>query len=445
VVVDTDAPLASQAAVDATISPAAAIDTLRVDVLWDHLELPQTQTFSVAEVIDWPVSFGIAAPEAGGTVRFRLRAFQTAFATTEVAGGIRELVPFEGASIDRLVTVPFPAEGSSRVRVVLAFSCIGARPSFGESGTTCVDAGRAVASPAEGVEDIGDAAVATVAGSTPLAREVPCSGARETAVCVPGGFGFLGHPDIWGLPEISQLDARPLRPVVVRPFALDRVEFSVQRYRDLWNAGKLEEQPQAFGPDPDHFCTWLGPGDDANDALPVNCITPAIADAACLADGGTLPSEAQWEHAARGRGRGWVYPWGDALPPCCAASVARFSPFQGLPPICGTVEGPEPIASHLPSPDCGGLGDQSLDGVVDLGGSVTEYLRDELDAYDAPCWSTDQGILHDPICLDGTGDGRAARGGAWTTERGFCIAAARRAALGYSAGSGFRCAYEVSP
>src|SRR5262249_517729 len=135
-----------------------------------------------------------------------------------------------------------------------------------------------------------------------------------------------------------------------------------------------------------------GPDLDTNDALPVNCITWEAARRACQLASGDLPSEAQWEHAARGRGQARTFPWGDSPPDCGTASYARQAyGVIGAGVLCPGI-GPEPIGSHPASPDCEQTGDVSRDGVLDLAGSMTEATRDRALRW---CW---RGIGTDPVC-----------------------------------------------
>ena len=449
IVVDTDAPLTGQALADPAISGDASVDTLRIDVFDDAGNAYDYRDFVAPSPDDWPISFGVAAPEGGGggRVNLRIRLFRGGLATSQTLEGVIVLEPRREIAIDRILELDLPAEGVRTDAVLLSFDCLGASPSFVAPRTTCIDAARPDAPAAGGISTPGDGAPpATRAGTSARAREVACAGAAPPgAICIPGGFSILGDAALWGIADGYLEDSLPLRPVIVSPFFLDETEVTVGRLRQLLQDGaSVAPLPDLRAPaDPlKQFCTFLGPDDPANDALPVNCVTWEASRRICEAAGGSLPTEAQWEHAARGRGQARQYPWGDASPTCCAASASRAS-VAGVAIECQG-SGVEPVGSHPVSDACGGIGDVSRDGLLDLAGSVSEPLLDKIRPYGAPCWG-EGGILVDPSCQDDEASSRAARGGSWPSGLGTTLAALRRSDVGKSPADGLRCAYPGSP
>jgi formylglycine-generating enzyme required for sulfatase activity len=175
-------------------------------------------------------------------------------------------------------------------------------------------------------------------------------------------------------------------------------------------------------------CTWAPGGE--SDTLPLSCIAWQEALAVCTALGGSLPSEARWEHAARGRGRGSRFVWGDQAGTCCAASILRDQD------ACGA--GIEPVGSHVDADGSCGLADMSRDGVLDLNGSLSEHTLDANLPYDHACWGG-SGLRVEPRCDDPSGV-RVTRGGNW----GSGFAAAQLAARPFRFDEnavGLRCAY----
>ena len=149
-----------------------------------------------------------------------------------------------------------------------------------------------------------------------------------------------------------------------------------------------------------------------------------------------MPSEAQWQHAARGRGERRVFAWGDTQAECCSASIGRIA-GGGCTPF-----GPEPVESHLGSSTCDG--DVTRDGVEDMTGSVSELVRDTQTLFSDPCWtSSPLAILKDPVCTPSSN--RMAYGAGWSMAFGDAPLPIRRTFNEEDDDYGFRCAYEDTP
>jgi formylglycine-generating enzyme len=98
----------------------------------------------------------------------------------------------------------------------------------------------------------------------------------------------------------AMLGFTALRTVHLAPFAIDRYEVTVAEYRACVQAGACDLEPLVAG-DERHV---------ADAALPIVNVTWHEAVGFCAWRGGRLPTEAEWEKAARGTdGRAW--PWGD--------------------------------------------------------------------------------------------------------------------------------------
>ena len=443
-ILDVDAPVLGQLAAHPELSEDAAVDRIRIDVLdstdlerpLDSCELPAGNPSS------WPISFGIV-PDQDRRILLLVRAFRRRFALpTErhdqrrscgrVADGpVLLLEPPPEITISRLIEVPQNST-MQRFRVLLRMSCMGIPPAFPVldlPATTCIDEEHTSVAPSQGIETITEEGMPTsVAGTAPLASEVPCSAPQPPgSMCIKGGFSVQGEQRLREL-GMRRNSPVPLRPVWLSPFYLDISEFTLGQFRSL-PRDRLHEEPLRGGQlKTGDSCLW----DQGRDNMPLNCVSWRLANAVCktVHPYGRLPTEAEWEHAARGRGQGRLYPWGDRAPTCCTASLGRELPSL---PSCGI--GIEPGSMHT-GEDCQD-GDISRDGILDMGGSLREFTADSEAPYAERC-GLRQGISENPVCeRKGT---HAARGGSW---RGWLAATPLRWLYGDDPDDdlGLRCRY----
>ena len=106
-----------------------------------------------------------------------------------------------------------------------------------------------------------------------------------TWVYVPAGSFWMGSED-----DNSE---QPVHQVTVQAFRMSETEVTVGQYRRCVQAGRCQE-PGTFG-----WCSWTASPSDMED-LPVNCMRWDQARTFAKWAGGDLPTEAQWEYAARG-------------------------------------------------------------------------------------------------------------------------------------------------
>ena len=156
----------------------------------------------------------------------------------------------------------------------------------------------------------------------------------------------------------------PQRKVFLSPYSIDRVEVSVAAWRTCVQAGACSPAPLAVADE-----RFLKP------SLPITSVTWGEAAAYCAWRGGRLPTEAEWERAARGTD-GRVWPWGNVLKPN-AFNHGRFagpddagSDFIALirPDASDGATFLSPVGAH---PD-----GASPDGIYDMAGNVMEWTSD---------------------------------------------------------------------
>jgi len=446
VYVDTDAPVTEQVATNTVLAKDAAVDTLLVGVT-DSSGVIDSREFIVRAAASWPVSFGIVTPEGRNnrTVLLRLRLFLARYAEVKEAAEAFVLEPPQEVTIERLALLTLPPSGIRRVWISLASDCRGIPPA-GDDSTTCLD-GDLNSGEVGTIDELdGGDIPATRAGSWPGAFPVPCAGPPPAgSVCVPGGFAIIGGTGVQQATDTTAVNWQGLVPVRMSPFFMDVDEYSIARFRRL--SAAIPETLLPTVQEINRSCTFSTKTGRPSDSLPLNCVEWETAKLACEADGGMLPTEAQWEYAASGRGDGRSHPWGDAAATCCAASVERF---QGA---CGSLNLPETPGSHEDTTVCAGIADVSRDGVRDLAGSLSEAVADSAVPYHptgcpnpadpeaCDCWMAQgsSGALADPKC-EQAGQLPARRGGDWGSSFGSTFVAIRRSYLQY-AGAGFRCVY----
>jgi len=86
---------------------------------------------------------------------------------------------------------------------------------------------------------------------------------------------------------------------------MDRTEVTVRDYTACVKAGRCGASDIQFG------CNTPGTGKDDH---PQNCVISTDARKFCEWRGGLLPTEQQWEYAARGGAEQRTYPWGESAP-----------------------------------------------------------------------------------------------------------------------------------
>ncbi len=231
--------------------------------------------------------------------------------------------------------------------------------------------------------------------------------------------------------------------ITVGNFAMDTSEVTVARFRRYWTAGH-PDAPGSTITYPGGTLSWSGgvsePGTTAQcnwstvagalEAHPINCADWYTAQGFCVWDGGRLPTEAEWEYAARGRSVSGlpvprIYPWGNADPTGCAQ--ARWTTTGCM--------GDDGAATRRVN------GSAATGGLYDLAGNVLEWTADWHAWYDSTtCWG---GIARtNPICNDGSGGYKALHGGAWDhADVAYLRSATRFVGVPWSnGGAGFRCA-----
>jgi formylglycine-generating enzyme required for sulfatase activity len=223
-----------------------------------------------------------------------------------------------------------------------------------------------------------------------------------TMVWVPAGSFLMGSPDQEG-------------------YGNEHPQHQVRITQGFW-LGKCTVTNAQYA----RYCQATGVAlpEDSNqgDNHPVVNMTWFDAKAYCVHYGLSLPTEAQWEYAARGP-EGRKYPWGDQWDKDKCCNVGNQGPKGQTFPV-----GSFPAGA-------------SWCGVLDMAGNVWQWCQDW---YDDKYYANSP--TQDPPGPDtpgaDTGDWRVLRGGSWLNGAGLCRSAYRRfndPEHRLDLGGGFRC------
>lgn len=221
------------------------------------------------------------------------------------------------------------------------------------------------------LRDRADAAPRDASVATDVAGFGRCP---DEAVYVPGGTFTMGSADPRSAP-----DERPAHEVSLSDYCIDRVEVTAAAYTRCVTA---------------RACTRPASQNPVDDG-PVTGIDWNQAEAYCRSVGGRLPTEAEWEFAARGTD-GREYPWGAEAPSDCE----RADWSTGGASCRGV--GPSPVGSFPRG--------ASPFGALDMAGNVWEWTAD----WYARSYSA--GSANDPTGPE-QGSARVTRGGGWNNDQ----------------------------
>jgi formylglycine-generating enzyme required for sulfatase activity len=253
---------------------------------------------------------------------------------------------------------------------------------------------------------------------------------------IPGGKFFMGSDE--GLePE------KPAHRVSLTRFCIDRFEVTTADYKSCSDRGECkrasrgnewdaitDHDRKAFDP----LCNIRDP--ETKGKHPINCVTWEMAQTYCEWQDKRLPTEAEWELAARGPD-GRKYPWGDDDPSgqflnACGKECVAWEKKSAVE-LGAMYDGDDGWVHTAPVGSFPRGASQY--GVEDVVGNVWEWVADWYAPY-AP------GDAIDPKGPK-AGEKRVMRGGAWNGAQGAAVRPTYRfggSPSSRSHGVGFRCA-----
>ncbi len=294
---------------------------------------------------------------------------------------------------------------------------------------------------------------------TGVATQSRKDGPTDAMALLTGGEFLMGTDDLDGFPADGE---GPVRAVSVRPFYIDQFAVSNEQFAAFVDVTGYRTDAEGFGWSfvfggllPDDFpdtravaaspwwrqverADWrhpLGPQSSLDTILnhPVVHVSWNDAQSYCSWAGKRLPTEAEWEYAARGGLERKRFPWGDELEP---GGKHMMNVWQGAFPSKNTLEdgylGTAPVDGYQPS----GFG------LHNMSGNVWEWCAD--------WFSSDFHISgpHDDPVGPSSGQAKVIRGGSYLCHDSYCnryrVAARSSNDPGSSTGNmGFRCARDA--
>ncbi|MBN2498404.1 MAG: SUMF1/EgtB/PvdO family nonheme iron enzyme [Deltaproteobacteria bacterium] len=239
-------------------------------------------------------------------------------------------------------------------------------------------------------------------------------------VAIPAGKFWMGcKPD---QDSECAADEKPGRRVHLDEYYIDRTEVTVARYTDCVQAGKCT--PAKTDKSNENMYNWGKPNRKAH---PINGVSWHQASAYCAWAGKRLPTEAEWEKAARGTD-GRKYPWGKEFKESLMFMLnqsegADDPPYEATWPVC--VMDKKVKNAH---------------GLCDMGGNLWEWVADYYakDYYETAPEKNPPGPA--------SGKSRVKRGGSFNNEPKTFRASGRSYddPGGSFIDDGFRCAWSAA-
>ncbi|MEW5829232.1 MAG: SUMF1/EgtB/PvdO family nonheme iron enzyme, partial [Chloroflexota bacterium] len=234
-------------------------------------------------------------------------------------------------------------------------------------------------------------------------------------VLVPAGEFMMGF-DGSGSPD----DERPVHPVFLDAYYVDKYEISNAQYAECvsWRICAPPVSYESYNLDERYY------GNSKYEAYPVTFVTWEMANNYCTQwRKGRLPTEAEWEKAARGPDSR-IFPWGEGI----KCDLANYRDQN-----CGRLARPYPVSAFAAG--------QSVYGAFNMAGNVWEWTLDwySFSYYSESPVENPQGPL--------TGIMHVKRGGGFLHIFPFARSSNREQGepTGYGVDIGFRCVRPVSP
>jgi formylglycine-generating enzyme required for sulfatase activity len=199
----------------------------------------------------------------------------------------------------------------------------------------------------------------------------------------PRGMVYIPPPKHFEMgSDDGDSDEQPVHEIKLAGYFLDRTEVTVEAYSRCVNAGACQAQDTVDGKgfseaEKKRWSRFCNYGKAGREQHPMNCVDWHQAKTYCRWTKNRLPTEAEWEYAARGE-TGWTHVWGNAPPDptklnACGDECVELA--MGIGVAWSKMYG-ERDKYQTTAPVGSIAGDKSPFEVMDLGGNVSEWVAD---------------------------------------------------------------------
>ena len=271
--------------------------------------------------------------------------------------------------------------GAIAVIAIAAGAILFARRGTGSGDRAEHDAAR-VPAPAVVATAPGSAASPPIGATRSTVSPGPAGTCPDDMVAAPGGTFWMGSR------SDDEDEAKPIHEVTLAAYCIDRTEVTVAAYTACVARGACESalagvKVAVWSDEKIKLWAQFCNGERADRGThPINCVDWHQAKAFCSAAGKRLPTEAEWEYAARGTD-GRRYPWGDEPPTetrlnacggeCRVLGAQLGQTWQTLYEGSDGWDRTAPVGTYP-------AGASAL-GVLDMGGNVSEWVADTYGPY----------------------------------------------------------------
>ena len=225
-------------------------------------------------------------------------------------------------------------------------------------------------------------------------------------------------------------DSKPQKQLTLASFEMTATEITVSQYQSCINVGHCSA-PKLKKKKCHHKMT-------ENSDLPMNCVSWAQAREFAQWLGGDLPSEAQWEYAARSQGKYKNYPWGIGPSNCLKAIMWDDLPNKKVKNNKKRSKKNQGCGKGKASKVCSKPDGMSEQGLCDMIGNLWEWTLDEYRPSYEPLPLDGKPVCGDEDCLPKPHIKRVIRGGAYMTKSSGANSIIRSKSDRAAVGIGFR-------